>query len=108
NPGDIYIGAQIDPGTGLADIKYSPLPATFRTAPDVTNPLTALTTIIFEALADGTQQTEVKAHIVDLNGNVMPNQQVYFSIDSGSGTIVTPQPVTTDINGDAYIYITSK
>jgi gliding motility-associated-like protein len=50
----------------------------------------------------------VKAHVVDIDGNVMPNQQVYFVIDSGSGTIVTPQPVTTDANGDAYIQITSK
>ncbi|HEY4107906.1 Ig-like domain-containing protein [Puia sp.] len=80
----------------------------FVTAPDVTNPLTSLTTIIFEALADGTQQTEVRAHIVDLNGQAMPDQPVYFSIDSGTATIVSPQPAYTDANGDAYIYITSK
>ena len=30
-----------------------------------------------------------------------------FSIDSGKGQIITPQPVTTDINGDATILITS-
>jgi gliding motility-associated-like protein len=80
----------------------------FVDVPDVTNPLTSLTTIIFEALADGSQQTEVKAHVVDLHGDVMPNQYVYFSVDSGSGTIVTPQPVLTDANGDAYVYISSK
>ncbi|HVU98122.1 MAG TPA: Ig-like domain-containing protein [Puia sp.] len=80
----------------------------FVTAPDVTNPLTALFTIIPEALADGQQQTEVKAHIVDLNGYAMPDQPVTFAVDSGSGTIVTPQPVYTDANGDAYIFITSK
>jgi len=81
---------------------------TFDNLPDLTNPLTALTVIIYEALADGSQQTEVKAHIVDLDGNVMSGQKVTFTIDSGNADIVTPQPVVTDANGDAYIYITSK
>jgi gliding motility-associated-like protein len=109
-PGTVYIAAQIiDPKTNLpAQIDFSAKMITFVAQPDVTNPLTSLTVIIREALADGTQQTEVKAHIVDLGGNIMPNQQVYFTVDSGAGTIVTPQPVMTDANGDAYIYITSK
>jgi gliding motility-associated-like protein len=81
---------------------------TFLNAPDVTNPQTNLSVVIYQALADGTQQTAVKAHIVDLDGTAMPDQEVTFTIDSGDAVIVTPQPVTTDGNGDAVIYITSK
>jgi gliding motility-associated-like protein len=108
--GTLWIGAKIiDPKTNLlTEVDLSPQMITFLTSPDVTNPLTSLTTIVYEALADGKQQTEVKAHIVDLHGNIMPNQAVYFAIDSGSGTIVTPQPAYTDANGDAYIFITSQ
>ena len=90
-------------GTNSTDVELD-----FVTKPDVTNIQTALTVIIGQALSDGIQTNEVKAHVVDLDGNVMPNQQVYFAIDSGTGTIVTPQPVLTDANGDAYIQITSK
>lgn len=109
-PGTVFVDATIvDPNTSnpvLIDGSYQI--CHFVPEPDVTNPLTTLTVVIGEALADGSQQTEVKAHIVDLNGDIMPNQPIYFAIDSGSGTIVTPQPVYTDANGDAYIYITSK
>jgi adhesin/invasin len=108
-PGTVFVDATIvDPATGntvLIDGSYQV--AHFLDQPDVNNPLTTLSVVIYEALADGTQQTEVKAHIVDLSGDVMPGQNVTFAIDSGSGTIVTPQPVVTDANGDAYIYITS-
>ena len=109
-PGTVFVDATIvDPATGntvLIDGSYQI--AHFVTKPDTANPQTALIVIIPEALADGLQQTEVKAHVVDLTGAVMPNQLVTFSIDSGSGTIVNPQPVMTDANGDAYIQITSK
>jgi adhesin/invasin len=108
--GTVWVDATIvDPVSGntvLIDGSYQIL--TFDTKPDVTNVLTTLSVIIPQALADGTQQTEVKAHVVDLNGNVMADQEVTFSIDSGAGTILTPQPVETDANGDAYIFITSK
>jgi len=108
--GTVFVDATIvDPATGntvLIDGSYEILH--FLSQPDPNNPLTALSVVVYEALADGTQQTEVKAHVVDLSGQVMPGQPVTFSIDSGSGTIVTPQPVLTDANGDAYIYITSK
>lgn len=108
--GTVFVDATIvDPATGntvLIDGSYQV--AVFVNKPDVKNVQTALTVVIGEALADGIQQNEVKAHVVDLDGNVMPNQTVMFAIDSGTGTIVTPQPVTTDANGDAYIQITSK
>ncbi len=107
-PGTVYIDAILTVnGIGvLIDSSYRIV--TFLNTPDLNNPLTALTVIVYEALADGSQQTEVKAHIVDLDGNVMPDQNVTFTIDSGNAQIITPQPVLTDANGDAYIYITSK
>lgn len=105
-PGTVYINAILVANGVLIDGSYQIV--TFVNTPDVKNPLTALSVVIYEALADGSQQTVVKAHIVDLDGNVMPGQEVTFTIDSGNAVIVTPQPVVTDANGDAYIYITSK
>src|SRR5258708_32261105 len=75
---------------------------------EVSNPETKLIVIVYEALANGLGNTVVKAHVVDQNGLPLPGQDVTFTIDSGNATIVTPQPVTTDINGDATIQITSK
>lgn len=113
-PGSVWVSASISvggvqqpvaakEGTTATDVELD-----FVTKPDITNIQTALTVIVGEAMADGTQQNVVKAHVIDIDGNVMPDQQVYFAIDSGTGTIVTPQPVTTDGNGDAFIQITSK
>jgi adhesin/invasin len=107
-PGTVYIDAILTVGGVSVLIDGSYQVVTFLNMPDVNNPLTALIVVIYEALADGSQQTEVKAHIVDLDGNIMPDQAVTFTIDSGNATIVTPQPAMTDANGDAYIYITSK
>ncbi|HTI93772.1 MAG TPA: Ig-like domain-containing protein [Puia sp.] len=107
-PGTVYINAILTVGGVSVLIDGSYQVVTFLNMPDINNPLTALSVVIYEALADGSQQTEVKAHIVDLDGNVMPGQEVIFKIDSGNGVIVTPQPAVTDANGDAYIYITSK
>jgi len=105
-PGTVFVNGVLHSQNVLIDGSYQIV--TFTNKPDVNNPLTALSVVIYEALADGSQQTEVKAHIVDLDGNIMPGEEVTFKIDSGSGTIVTPQPVLTDGNGDAYIFITSK
>ncbi|HEY4286735.1 MAG TPA: Ig-like domain-containing protein [Puia sp.] len=105
-PGTVFVDAVLIMDGVLIDGSYQIV--TFLNSPDLNNPLTALSVVIYEALADGSQQTEVKAHIVDLDGNVMPDQEVTFTIDSGNATIVTPQPAVTDANGDAYIYITSK
>ena len=108
--GTVFVDATIiDPTTGntvLIDGSYQV--AVFVNKPDVHNILTSLAVIVGEALDDGIQQNVVKAHVVDLDGNVMPNQTVTFAIDSGTGTILNPQPVTTDANGDAFIQITSK
>jgi gliding motility-associated-like protein len=110
SPGTVFVDASIvDPTTNSpALVAGSYQVAVFVTKPDVTNIQTALTVIVGEAMADGVQQNVVKAHIVDVDGNVMPDQEVYFAIDSGTGTIITPQPVMTDANGDAYIQISSK
>ena len=80
---------------------------TFVDEPDTSNPQTALTVIVYEALADGVSRTAVQAHVVGVNGAVMANQPVTFTVDSGSAQIVTAQPVYTDANGDAIIYLTS-
>jgi adhesin/invasin len=105
--GDVWVVAGIVYGGTPTLIDGSHVVATFTEAPDVNNEDTRLIVIIYQALADGTSTTSVKAHVVDKAGNPLPGWDVTFKIDSGSATIVTPQPVTTDANGDAYITITS-
>jgi gliding motility-associated-like protein len=101
--GTVEIGAQI----GGTDITGSPALITFVNAPDVNNPATQLIVIVYEALADGTSTTVVKAHIVDQNGQPISDRSIVFTIDSGTAQITTPQPVMTDNNGDALISLTS-
>ncbi|HEX9514041.1 MAG TPA: invasin domain 3-containing protein [Puia sp.] len=105
-PGTVYVDAILVVNNVLIDGSYQVV--TFVNMPDVTNPETKLIVIVYEALANGLGNTVVKAHVVDQNGLPLPGQDVTFTIDSGNATIVTPQPVTTDINGDATIQITSK
>ena len=108
-PGTVFVYATIvDPTSGntvLIDGSYQIV--TFVDKPDTSNPQTALTVIVYEALADGLSRTAVKAHVVGVNGAVMSDQPVTFTVDSGSAQIVTAQPVYTDANGDAIIYLTS-
>jgi gliding motility-associated-like protein len=106
--GTVSINASINGGS-LID--GSAQTVTFVDKPDVTNPETKLIVIVYEALADGTSTTVVNAQVVNQNGVLLPGQDVTFSIDSGTATIVTAQPVTTGTGanaGVASIQITSK
>ena len=103
--GTVSINAYVY-GTSIID--GSAQTVTFINKPDVTNPETKLIVIVYEALANGLGTTVVRAHIVDQNGSPLPNQDVTFAIDSGTATILTAQPVTTDANGDCDIQIVSK
>jgi gliding motility-associated-like protein len=103
-PGTVFINGALNL-TNLVD--GSSQTVTFDNAPDVNNPQTQLIVVVYEAIADGTSTTVVKAHIVDQGGNIMVGQDVTFAIDSGTAQIITPQPVPTDANGDAFISITS-
>jgi gliding motility-associated-like protein len=108
-PGTVFVEATIvDPtssNTVLIDGSYQIV--TFVDKPDTSNPQTALTVIVYEAIADGVSRTAVQAHVVGVNGEVMADQPVTFTVDSGSAQIVTAQPVYTDANGNAIIYLTS-
>jgi len=66
-----------------------------------------LSVVADNAIANGTAKNSVKAHVVDANGNPVPNQAVVFQISNGTGTIVGTGTVTTDANGDALVEITS-
>jgi adhesin/invasin len=103
-PGTVFINGALNL-TDLVDGSYQTV--TFDNAPDVNNPQTQLIVVVYENIADGTSTTAVKAHVVDQGGNIMVGQDVTFAMDSGTATIVTPQPVQTDANGDAFISITS-
>jgi len=100
----VYISATVN---GNQIINGNPAVVIFTNKPDVTNNKTALIVLVPEATADGQSTTTVKAHIADQNGNSIEGVNVVFAIDSGSGVIITPQPVMTDSNGDAIIEITS-
>jgi gliding motility-associated-like protein len=100
----VYISATVN---GNQIIHGSPAVVVFTNKPDVTNNKTALIVLVGEASADGQATTSVKAHIADPSGNSLEGISVVFAIDSGSAQIITPQPVLTDVNGDAVIEITS-
>lgn len=106
-PGDAWVDASIMVGGVQTVIAGSSAIAHFTQAADVHNPNTQLIVVVYEALADGSSTTAVKAHVVDANGDPVANATVQFSIDSGTATIVTTQPLQTDANGDATIYLTS-
>ncbi|MDO6430493.1 Ig-like domain-containing protein [Flavitalea sp. BT771] len=106
--GTVWIDATIDYNgnpTALIDGSYKEV--TFTNFPDVTNSATRLIVIVYEALADGTSTTVVKAHIVDQHGDPLPGWDVAFKVDSGAAQIITPGPWTTDANGDVSIELTS-
>jgi gliding motility-associated-like protein len=107
--GTVWIDATIDYNgnpTALIDGAYKEV--TFTNFPDVTNPATRLIVIVYEALADGTSTTVVKAHVVDQHGDPLPGWDVTFKVDSGAAQIITPGPWTTDANGDVSIELTSS
>jgi gliding motility-associated-like protein len=106
-PGDAWVDAAINVGGVLTVINGSSAIAQFTQAPDVNNPNTQLIVVVYEAMADGTSTTVVKAHIVDGAGNPVVGASVQFAIDSGSAQLIGAQPVLTDANGDAIISLTS-
>ena len=105
--GDAWVDASIMVGGVQTVIAGSSAIAHFTQAPDVNNPNTQLIVVVYEALADGTSMTVVKAHVVDASGNPVAGASVTFAIDSGSAQFVGAQPVLTDANGDAIISLTS-
>ena len=105
--GTAWVDAWIKINGVMTEIFGDSVLANFSPAPDVNNPQTQLIVIVYEALADGVSRTAVEAHIVDYSGQPVENASVQFSIDSGTAQIVTAQPVYTDANGNAVIYLTS-
>ncbi|MDF2192169.1 Ig-like domain-containing protein [Paraflavitalea sp. CAU 1676] len=103
--GVVEITAKVD---GADIVNGSPASVTFTTDPDVTNPETKLVVITNNAIADGNETNSVKAHVVDANGSPLALKEVFFRIESGDATVLTVQPVLTDVNGDATILLASK
>jgi gliding motility-associated-like protein len=106
-PGDAWVDAAIMFGGTLSTINGSSAIAQFTQAPDVNNPNTQLVVVVYEAMADGTSTTVVKAHVVDGSGAPVAGASVQFAIDSGAAQFVGSQPILTDVNGDAIISLTS-
>ncbi|WP_431210509.1 Ig-like domain-containing protein [Puia sp. P3] len=105
-PGTVFVNAILLSQNVLIDGSYQVV--TFTDKPDVNNPKTRIDVFIYEALADGSQQTAVKAHVVDMSGDDMAGVYVKFKIDSGTAQFVGPDSVMTDAEGNAIIYLTSK
>ncbi len=89
-------------------INGNPATVRFVIFADTNNPLTRLSTVDDNAIANGSSTNSVRAHVVDNVGNPMPGVTVVFTIASGDGTMVTPQTVTTDGNGNALLLISSN
>ncbi|MBL7735125.1 MAG: Ig-like domain-containing protein, partial [Chitinophagaceae bacterium] len=77
-------------------------------APDLSNSNTALIVDADNADADGVANNIIRAHIVDPNGNPVPNQTVTFVIASGTATPGGSLTVITDANGNAVLTLTSN
>ncbi|WP_276485028.1 Ig-like domain-containing protein [Paraflavitalea pollutisoli] len=103
--GTVEITAKAD---GLDVINGSPATLLFVSDPDVTHPETKLIVVSNDAIADGVETNSVKAHVVDANGTPLNLKEVFFRIESGDATVLTIQPVLTDVNGDATILLASK
>ncbi len=97
---------------GGASITFgSPATVLFvASTPSTSNPATQLIVDITDSPADGVTADVVHAHIVDANGNPVPNATVVFTISggtaAGNATVAGGLTVTTDANGDAVINIT--
>jgi adhesin/invasin len=89
-------------------VNGSPATVTFTTDPDITHPDTRLIVVANDAIADGVETNSVKAHVVDATGTPLHLKEVFFKIESGDATVLTVQPVLTDVNGDATILLASK
>jgi len=103
--GPVVITATVN---GIPLINGNPSTVHFVISTDPDNPLTQLSTIDDNAIADGSSTNSVRAHVVDNAGNPMAGITVVFTIASGDGTMVTPQTLTTDANGDAFLLISSN
>ncbi len=86
----------------------SPAEVRFTTFPDTAHPDTYIVVVTDNAFADNAATNSIRAHVIDNLGNPMAGAEVTFTITSGEATIVTPQPVITDANGDAIILLTSR
>ena len=103
--GNVSITATVN---GVAIINGSPAVVRFvADAPNVANPATALSVVNDNALANGIATNRVKAHIVDVNGNPVPNATIIFTIASGTANFATPATTTTNSNGDAFVNLNS-
>ncbi|HTE08779.1 MAG TPA: Ig-like domain-containing protein [Flavitalea sp.] len=103
--GPVVVTATVN---GIPLINGNPSTVHFVIFADTNNPLTQLSTVDDNAIADGSSTNSVRAHVVDNEGNPMPGVTVVFTIASGDGTMVTPQTVTTDVNGNAFLLISSN
>ncbi len=103
--GKIAVTAKIG---GNALVHSNPIDAFFIAyVPNTTVPTTKLEVVATNAIANGTAVNTVKAIITDADGNVVPNQTVTFQMPTGVASFTTPVTVTTDVNGEAFISMTS-
>ncbi|WP_315821016.1 Ig-like domain-containing protein [Paraflavitalea speifideaquila] len=107
-----------------ATVNGSPIPAmsggTIETVtfvadvPNTGNPATLLSPLDDNRVANNIALNSVKVHVVDANGNPVPNAPVQFTIAGGtaggSATLIDPDGdniINTDANGDAIMYLKS-
>ncbi len=104
--GQVSITAELN---GTPIVNGSPAVVTFvADVPDVSaGGGSSLSVVTTNAVANGTAVNSVKATLRDANGNLVANQAVEFFILDGNGNIVGSTTVTTDVNGEALITLTS-
>jgi gliding motility-associated-like protein len=104
--GSVIVSAQV----GGVDLTNSPATVFFVAGlPSTGNPATQLIVDIGSTAADGVSTDQVHAHVVDVNGNPVPNATVVFTVSGGTagGTAVITGTGITDVNGNATVTITN-
>ena len=101
---EVQLGAQVE---GDDVVNGHPATVEFLAAPDVNNPQTRLEVVKGTALADGQDQTVVKAIVYSYAGTPLPNATITFQILQGNGVLAHGGTVVTDVAGEALMQITS-
>lgn len=103
--GNVTIGATVN-GVDIVNGKPAQVSFTNPQTPDPTNANTSLVVVDVTAPADGFTPTSVKAKVVDANGDPIQNATVEFSL-TGIAANSSNLIVTTNVLGEAWIYLTS-
>lgn len=93
---------------GVSIINGNPATITFIAMPDIANNNTKLEVVVDDVLADGVDKAIIKAIVYDANGMPLPGVTIDFQIVSGDADFVYGSTITTNVNGEALVHLSSN